>query len=477
MKIPRILIAAPASGSGKTAVSCALMSAFRNRGMTVRACKCGPDYIDPMFHREVLGVDSRNLDLFFSGREELTSGFLRHASGADITVTEGVMGYYDGRGMDTDEGSSYEVAKTLRIPVILVIPCRGAALSLAALVRGMIEFRPDSNIRGILLNRVSKMIYPRVKEMLEKELKNCGYDIPVVGYIPEDDAFRLESRHLGLVTPQELTDLKEQTARAGKILSESVELDRILTIAQDTPDLIGENKTAVQRNHRKIRIGIARDKAFCFYYQANLELFREMGCELVPFSPLRDRKLPASISGLILGGGYPELYAETLSENGEMLAAVRDALRDRMPCLAECGGFMYLHEELEDRSGNRYPMAGVIKGKTYPTGKLVRFGYINITVNRTEQEDVSEIESFLQPGEIIRGHEFHYWDSTDAGNDCTAEKPDGKRKWDCVHMTENMAAGYPHLYLPSMPKFAQRFVERCVEWKPSGIRNSYKAEE
>ena len=184
MKIPRILIAAPASGSGKTAISCALMAAFRERGMKVRACKCGPDYIDPMFHREVLGVDSRNLDLFFSGKKELIREFIRHASGADITVTEGVMGYYDGRGMDTDAGSSYDVARTLHMPVILVVPCRGAALSIAALVRGIIEFRKDSNIRGLLLNRVSQILYPGLKEMLEQELKKSGYEIPVVGYIP-----------------------------------------------------------------------------------------------------------------------------------------------------------------------------------------------------------------------------------------------------------------------------------------------------
>ena len=199
MKIPGILIAAPASGSGKTAVSCALMAALQARGLKVRACKCGPDYIDPMFHREVLGVDSRNLDLFFSEPDELRQGFIRHASGADIVVTEGVMGYYDGRGMDTDAGSSYDVACTLNLPVILVINCRGAALSLAALVRGMAEFRADSNICGILLNRTSKMLYPRLKAMLEQELGKYGYKIPVLGYVPEDDAFRLESRHLDLL--------------------------------------------------------------------------------------------------------------------------------------------------------------------------------------------------------------------------------------------------------------------------------------
>ncbi len=472
MKIPRILIAALASGSGKTAVSCALMAALQRRGLRVRACKCGPDYIDPMFHREVLGVDSMNLDLFYCGTEELRREFARHASGADITVTEGVMGYYDGRSLDTDAGSSYDVAKALDIPVIFVINCRGAALSLAALIRGIVEFRDDSNICGILLNRVSKTLYPRLKEMLERELRQYGHEIPVMGYVPEDDAFCLESRHLGLVTPQELKDLKQQTERAGEILSESVDLDGLLKIAETAPRIVpaengasdkedavaGGNGTYYAGNaNMPVRIGIARDEAFCFYYKANLELLEETGCELAPFSPLRDKRLPQGISGLILGGGYPELYGDRLSSNRMLLTEIRESVNAGMPCFAECGGFMYLHKEMEDEKGNTYPMAGVINGKTYPTGRLVRFGYVSIT---TDEEN----SAYLLPQEKIRGHEFHYWDSTDSGDDCMAVKPDGKRKWRCIHMNGNLFAGYPHLYLPSMPGFARRFADRCRKW-------------
>ena len=481
MKIPGILIAAPASGSGKTAVSCALMAALQARGLKVRACKCGPDYIDPMFHREVLGVDSRNLDLFFSEPDELRREFICHASGADIVVTEGVMGYYDGRGMDTDAGSSYDVARTLNLPVILVINCRGAALSLAALVRGMAEFRADSNICGILLNRVSKMLYPRLKAMLEQELGKYGHKIPVLGYVPEDDAFRLESRHLGLVTPQELTDLREQTERAGNILTENVDLEQLLKIAGEAPEIeTAEIETAGSEVHRKkqeryARIAIARDEAFCFYYKANLGILEEAGLELVPFSPLRDEKLPENTSGLILGGGYPELYGERLSANRTLLAEIRERLEAGLPCIAECGGFMYLHEEMEDKNGNTYPMAGVIKGRTYPTGRLVRFGYVNIAAapGKEEESAVSrstEKKAYLRPGEQIRGHEFHYWDSTDCGNDCVATKPDGKRKWECIHMNGNLFAGYPHLYLPSMPEFAYRFSDRCRDWMRQEIK-------
>ena len=321
--------------------------------------------------------------------------------------------------------------------------------------------------------------------MLEQELGKYGHKIPVLGYVPEDDAFRLESRHLGLVTPQELTDLREQTERAGNILTESVNLEQLLKIAGEAPEIeTSEIETDGSQVHRKkqeryARIAIARDEAFCFYYKANLEMLEEAGLELVPFSPLRDEKLPENTSGLILGGGYPELYGERLSANRTLLAEIRERLEAGLPCIAECGGFMYLHEEMEDKNGNTYPMAGVIKGRTYPTGRLVRFGYVNIAAAPGEEEESAvsrstEKKAYLRPGEQIRGHEFHYWDSTDCGNDCVATKPDGKRKWECIHMNGNLFAGYPHLYLPSMPEFAYRFSDRCRDWMRQEIETEDK---
>lgn len=461
---PGILLAAPASGSGKTAAACALMAALREQGLDVRACKCGPDYIDPMFHREVLGVDSKNLDLFFSEPEELIRGYIRHTEGADIAVTEGVMGYYDGMALDSDRASSYDVAHTLGLPVLLILPCRGASLSLAAVVKGMAEFRKDSRICGILLNRVSGMLYPRLKEMLESELQSIGLDIPVIGYLPDDPCFRMESRHLGLVTPQELDGLKAQMRRAGELLSRTVDLELVRQIAgkaagsmKKEPDTAAE-KALAGSAEKALRIGVARDEAFCFYYKDNLTLLEDLGCTLIPFSPLRDSALPEGLDGLLLGGGYPELHGEELVGNTGMISSVREALEAGMPCLAECGGFMYLHEEMEDRNGKKWPLVGAIRGRTYPTGKLVRFGYVKI-------ENSAGTEGYLQPGEYVRGHEFHYWDSTDSGSDCLAVKPDGRRKWNCIHMDGSLFAGYPHLYLPSMRKFAERFVRQCREWE------------
>ena len=474
-KNPGFLLSAISSNSGKTAAACGLMSAFKQKGKRVCACKCGPDYIDPMFHREVLGIDSKNLDLFFSDEEKLRVGYLRHTLGAEFTITEGVMGFYDGMSLDSVKGSSYDVSRTLGLPVILVINARGAAMTLAATVKGIAEFRPDSNIRGILLNRVSAMLYPRLKAMLETELERIGHgEIKVVGYMPEDEVFHLESRHLGLVTPQEMENLQEKVRQAGEILAKTVDLELLEEIAGEAAvwkaDVSEESEKtgSLKSQNAPVRIAVAHDEAFCFYYKDNLELLESLGCELIEFSPLHDEKLPDNISGLILGGGYPELYGKQLSENQSMLTSIRKALtQEKIPCLAECGGFMYLHEEMEDTDGKVWKLVGRIKGRTFPTGKLVRFGYVDLQRNLDEnpisefKEQMSLADRWILPGENIRAHEFHYWDSTDSGSDCLAVKPDGKRSWECMHLEENLVAGYPHLYYPSCENFAERFVEKC----------------
>lgn len=471
MKIPGFILSAVSSNSGKTVAACGLMAAFQQKGKHVCGCKCGPDYIDPMFHREVLGVESKNLDLFFSQKEELRKEYIRHTKEADLTITEGVMGFYDGMALNSVKGSSYDVARTLGLPVILVINARGAAMTLTAVIKGIAEFQSDSNIRGILLNRVSAMLYPRLKEMLETELAQMGHrDIQVVGYLPEDEAFQLESRHLGLVTPQGLEHLQEKVRKAGEILTKTVDLELLERIAGEaevtlTSERSEEREIAQNRKtegslkrleHNRVRLAVARDEAFCFYYKDNLELLKSLGCELVEFSPLKDQKLPEKINGILLGGGYPELYGKPLSENLTMLESIRSALNQGIPCLAECGGFMYLHEEMEDTEGNCWSLVGRIKGRTFPTGKLVRFGYVTVQAETPN--------NWLLPGEQIRAHEFHYWDSTENGADCMAAKPDGKRQWSCMHLEENLAAGYPHLYYPSCGTFVERFVEKCKEF-------------
>lgn len=468
MQIPSFMIAAASSGSGKTVISCGLMSALKQKGMKVAACKCGPDYIDPMFHREVLGIASENLDLFFCEPQVMRSLFHEHAEQADITVIEGVMGYYDGMALDSEKGSSYDVARTLKAPVILVVPCKGMALSVLPVILGILGFRKDSNISGILLNRVSEMLYPRMKQMIETGLAQAGYPIPVIGYVPENPVFGLESRHLGLVTPKEIGEIRERLAEAGSILSRTVELDRLLEIAAQFSGGLQEvwysDKTAFRpvgetaargkkTEEHPVRIAVARDEAFCFYYKDNLEFLEKGGCELVEFSPLRDSALPDDIQGLILGGGYPELYTEQLERNASMRGSVKRALTGGLPCLAECGGFMYLHEEMEDDRGNTRRMAGVISGKAVRKDRLVRFGYIEL---EAQKDGV-----YLEKGEKVKGHEFHYWDSTDNGKDCLAVKTDKKRKWECIHMEGTLFAGFPHIHFYSNQAFAGRFIEEC----------------
>lgn len=466
MKIPRILIAASASGSGKTVISCGLMQALKKKGKRVVSGKCGPDYIDPMFHRTVLQIEAMNLDLFFYEKEQMKVMFQEHCKEADIAVLEGVMGYYDGMGIDTEKGSSYDVARTLGAPVVLVVPCKGSALSVVAQIKGFLEFRKDSQIQGILLNRISKMLYPRMKEMIESQLKKEGHSVTVLGYVPEDPVFSLESRHLGLVTPEEIGGLEAKLEQAGNLLSETIDLEALMELAKTAPELTTSWEELEERKPKEnVRIAVARDEAFCFYYKENLQILRELGCELVPFSPLRDAALPKQIQGILLGGGYPEVYAKALSENQSMRFSIREAIQNNIPCHAECGGFLYLHEWMKDNEQVAYQMAGVIPGECFPTGKLVRFGYVNLVANGDSR--------FLNQGECIKGHEFHYWDSTNNGEDVTAVKPNQKRSWTCIHIEKQLFAGFPHLAYASNREFAKRFVEMA---RAEGLRNNEKKE-
>ena len=482
MKIPRIMIAAPASGSGKTTITCGIMEVLKQKKQNIVACKCGPDYIDPMFHREVLGIPSENLDLFFCEPDILKHLFMRHAASADLTVVEGVMGYYDGMSLDADTASSYDVANQLDIPVILAVPCKGMALSVVPLILGMLEFRKDSHIRGILLNRISGMLYPRMKKMIEDELAGKGYSIPVIGYVPEQELFSLESRHLGLVMPEEVEGLRQRLHKAGELLSGTVDFDLLLEIAENAPEMedavsaMGDSVPEIEETvlesegivpelegqlpeqrsaSEKVKIAVARDEAFCFYYQDNLELLKQLGCELLFFSPLHEEKVPDDAQGMLLGGGYPELYAKQLAANRKMCDSVKEKIQSALPCIAECGGFLYLHEMLEGKDGNSYPMAGVIAGNAFRTDRLGRFGYLSL---QAEADG-----AFLRKGEVLRGHEFHYWDSTENGTDCLAVKPQGNRSWKCVHMEGTLFAGFPHIHFYSNPVFAKRFVRACRE--------------
>ena len=445
---PRILICAPASGGGKTTFTCGLLQALANRGLRLQACKCGPDYIDPMFHREVIGADSRNLDLFFMGEDQTRQLVAEGARGVDATVIEGVMGYYDGIAI-SDSASAWDVARVTETPAILVVDGRGRARSIAAEILGFMRFRDPSGIAGVVVNRCSAMLFPRLKELIEQE---CG--IPAFGYVPVLEDCSLESRHLGLVTASEVADLQAKLNAIAAVLEKSVDIDGLLDLAHSAPELRYEAPQPMEPIFGKPKIAVAFDDAFCFYYSDTLRLMEKLGAELVYFSPLADAHLPEGVSGLYLGGGYPELHCEELSRNETMLADIRAAVLSGMPTIAECGGFMFLHEQLEDDQGRFWPMVGAIPGRSFRTPKLGRFGYIDITAK--------EDNLLARAGDVLPAHEFHYWDSDSPGDAFHAQKPQSDREWDCAHATTTLYAGYPHLCLHARPWACSRFIRACA---------------
>lgn len=453
-KIRRIMIAAPKSGSGKTMITCGLLQIFKENGEDISSCKCGPDYIDPMFHRQVLGIPARNLDTFFTGEDGTRSLFLRDRREDELVVMEGVMGIYDGLGGIREEGSSYHLAKVTQTPILLVVDAKGMGRSVIPLIAGFLAYDKAHLIRGVIFNRMSAAYYEILKPLAEDEL-----GIAVLGYLPENKDLQIASRHLGLCMPGELEDLQGQIRMTAERLRETADISKLLQIAEEAEPL--EEETVVEDSVEtseamRPRIAVARDEAFCFYYEENLRLLEQTGAELVYFSPLHDKALPENIHGMLLGGGYPELYAGQLSENNAMRKAIRAAVIGGLPTVAECGGFLYLHTSLTDREGHSCLMAGVLPEKCFDTGSLVRFGYIELEENS---------EYFLPRGSRIRAHEFHYYDSEDNGVDCTATKPTIGRKYPCIHVGENHWYGFPHLYYPSCPEFAEQFVEKAAQYK------------
>jgi len=443
----QVMIAAPRSGSGKTAVACALLRALQKRGYGPCAFKCGPDYIDPMFHRAVLGVESRNLDLFLSDEARVREIFARGCSGHGAAVCEGVMGYYDGLGGVSDRASSWHVADTLGLPTVLVMPARGAGLTLAAQLRGLVTFRENSRIAGVILNECPGRLCETLAPAIERET-----GIAVLGCLPRMEEARFESRHLGLRTAAEIDDLSQRLDAMASELEKHLDWERFLRLcARENPT----GETAFDNSGcAVIRLGYANDKAFNFTYAETLETLRAFGAELVPFSPLSDERLPEQIGGLYLPGGYPELFARELSMNCSMRESIKSAVQNGLPTVAECGGFLYLGEALCDAEGNEYPMVGALPGTAANAGRLVRFGYETLC---------AEADSMLfRAGERVPAHEFHYWDATACGGGLRAEK--GSRSWRCGFVSDTLYAAFPHLYFAGRPELARRFVDaarRC----------------
>lgn len=470
--VSRIMIAAPMSGSGKTTVTCGLLAALKKRGRNPVSFKCGPDYIDPMFHRRMLGVSSDNLDPYFLGQSDICHLLAEDAqrAGSDFALIEGVMGLYDGLGGVSEEASSYQLAVWTKTPIILVVRAGGIGRSLISLLRGFMDDDREGLIRGCILNQVSPSFYPRLKTLIEEELK-----LPVCGYLAKDRQIEIGSRHLGLMTPDSLSDLELKLTKLAEMAKESLDLGAIEEIAEQAPLLnVGEKRSdcgndrsgrdrqsysddggELDKQKRSdgrflgLRVALANDRAFSFLYPQNQRILEEMGAQIVPFSPMDDRNLPENIDGLILSGGYPEFYLKQLEDNQSMRTDIRRAIAGGLPSIAECGGFLYLQELVSDPEGKSYRMCGLLPGKAWKTNRLVRFGYVELRGKKG---------SGFPGMERIRGHEFHYYDTSENGSDMLATKPLSGRNWSCAFSGPDHWWGFPHLYYASCPGFAANFL-------------------
>lgn len=460
--IPRLVIAAPASGSGKSTLATGLMAAFSQRGR-VQGFKVGPDYIDPMYHTAATNRISRNLDTWMTTPDYVRATFARTITDADLAIVEGVMGLFDGYGGDTESGSTAEVAKLIHAPVILVLDVGKMARSAGALAMGYQDFDPDLNVAGVICNNVASDGHAR---WVTAAIQSIGLD--VLGCLPRSSELCIPERHLGLHTAVERqTAVKEFLDHAQRLISKHIDLEKLATIADQAPDFTIDQNGLPDPDNRKVRIAVARDEAFCFYYEDNLDLLRAAGAEIVFFSPLHDDQLPEDISGLYFGGGYPELYAGELAEKHSLRTAIQRAHAKDMPIYAECGGLMALTQNLTDLEGQQHTMFGLMPGNSRMCERLT-MGYRHISARADS--------ILLHQGEQARGHEFHYSDwhdypaEIDHAYDISSRlegdlRPEGYQKG-------NLLASYTHLHFGSKPAIAQNFVKACSEWKVMSVGNT-----
>ena len=432
----RILITGTRSGAGKTTVAVAIIAALKARGIPVSAFKCGPDYIDPMFLSSALGVPARNLDPYFSTPDDLRRA-VAGSTRASIGVIEGVMGYFDGIG-STTRASTFQVADATETPAILVLDATGMAASAAAILQGFVGYRAPSHLGAVILNNAT----PGTYSLLEPVIRDIG--LTPLGYLPRLESVTWPSRRLGLIPANEIPALTASITHLAQSAAGSLDLDTLLRLASSAPQLTTED---TRPETPDVRVAIANDEAFCFIYAETIQLFETLGAGIIFFSPMHDPHLPDA-DALYLPGGYPEIHAETLSANLSMRDDIRQWVTTGGPTIAECGGFMYLLDEI-----GRHPMVGAIPGAASITDRLRRFGYATLTATRDTM--------LLHEGEVMPVHEFHYADSTSNGEAFTATKASTGESYPCGHATDTLYAGFPHLYLPAVPQAAARFLRRA----------------
>lgn len=452
MGTKRLVIAGTGSGVGKTTFTIGLMAALRRRNLKVQGFKCGPDYIDPSYHSAVTGRNSRNLDSWMLGNDLVKDIFIRASEDADISIIEGVMGFFDGKEPTSNEGSTAEISVITKSPVVLVVNCASMARSAAAIVKGFQELSADPNIVAVIANHVgSEGHFQLVKTAIEQE---CH--IPVVGYLKKDKEITIPERHLGLIPSIERGELDTFFGKLGDLIANSVDIDGLLKLAEAEPLHRTDNSVFSMKQEKTVTIAVARDSAFNFYYEENLELLSSYGANLRFFSPLNGELLPEDADGLYIGGGFPEEFAPILAKQEEAKKSIRDAINKGLPTLAECGGFMFLTEAIETVEGNIYSMAGVIPGKAVMQKKLVALGYREITGLSGNP--------LIPEGKTAKGHEFHY--SKFVVDSPITHAYETKSRWGRKqegYLSGNLVAGYTHFHFASSPEMVERWIEKCKE--------------
>jgi len=449
--IPRIVIAGTDSGCGKTSVSIGIMSALSSKGYKVQGFKAGPDYIDPSHHTHVTGLPSRNLDTWMIPKDGLLELFVHSAKNADISIIEGVMGMFDGYGAIDEYGSTAHTAKLLNAPVILVINAKSMARSSAAMVHGYKTFDKDTRVVGVIANRIaSDNHFDYVKTSIEKYT-----DTPVLGYLKNDPDISIEERHLGLIPSSEGKTAEDIYHKLTANVLEHIDIELMLKLANDVGNIpYYEPSIFVEKpKTTHIKIGVARDKAFSFYYEDNLDILRHYGAEIVYFSPLTDDKLPEGLELVYIGGGFPEVFAEQLADSIGMRKSIKAFSDASLPLYAECGGLMYLCQSIQTFDGKTYPMVGILPAKSKMMSKRMSLGYITI--------NVLQDNLLSKNGEVHRGHEFH-WSDIELLGDVeyayeTVKRNGQSRKSDGL-MVGNVLASYAHLHFASNLSLAERLI-------------------
>ncbi|MEK4026652.1 cobyrinate a,c-diamide synthase [Mammaliicoccus sciuri] len=447
----RFVLAGTGSGVGKTTFTIGIMRALMKRGLTVQGFKCGPDYIDPTYHTAVTKRPSRNIDSFMMEHEVIRAIVARASQGADVAIIEGVMGFYDGKSPLSNEGSAADISEITKSPVILIVNAASMARSVAAIVKGFQLLDESSNIVGVIANQLgSKSHFDIVKTAIEKE---CG--IPVIGYLPKDAVPAMPSRHLGLVPAIERGDLDSYFDSLATAIEETVDIDQLMEITKAQRIEVSSSIFDIQPEKEEVHIAVAKDAAFNFYYEENLELLRAHGAKLHFFSPLQNEEVPNEAQGLYIGGGFPEEFAEQLSANEQAKESIRNAINRGLPTLAECGGYIYLTEEIVDRQANAFPMLGVIPGRVRMQDKRAALGYREIT-------GVSG-NFLIGEEEQAKGHEFHY--SKYEGEHTTpAYFSKGRfRAQQEGYLHKNLVAGFTHFHFASNPQLVENWLKACLE--------------